>query len=176
MWELEREGDRPGRGAEDSRLRRRHVMLFVSYLHELPLVAWMNATRQRKHHPKYNVAIRSLDVALQGLGDSEMVFTTRDAVLSQLQRFDGEEGRTAGLDRQWTQGLRSQTERAALGVLARDKLSAEDFAQLYAPFESLIPPALLFGIEGQRQSSSRRDGGRAARAFPSSLALRWAVH
>lgn len=148
MRELERDGEEPGRPVEESRRRQRRASLFVTYLQEVPLVAWMSATRQRKHDPKYDAAIRSLEVALQAMGDPQLAFTTRDAVLSQLQRFDGDEGRSAGLDRRWTQGLRSQTERAALAVLVRDKLSAHDFAQLYSPFESLIPSTLLFGIAG----------------------------
>jgi len=150
VGELGRGRQRLPREADDTRRRRQNVSLFLEYLQDVPLAAWMNVTRQRTHDAKYNGAVTALRNAIRELGESEPVFATREAVLAQLQRFDGVEGEAAGLSRRWTRNLRPETEHAALAVLLRDRLSADDFAELYGAFEPLIPAALLFGMARER--------------------------
>jgi hypothetical protein len=70
----------------------------------------------------------------------------REGVLDALQRFESPEGRWLTRSRFATEHLRLATEHAALALLARRRLSEREFENLYAPFESAIPSALLLGL------------------------------
>jgi hypothetical protein len=120
----------------------RPVDLFVAYLYDLPLLDWAQATR----HAPDKSASSALSEALRGT-DPRAIFETRDAVLSALQRFDSPDGRHVTRWREARRNLRPATETAALAVLTRRHLDAAAFAMLYAPFEPMIPAALLFGLE-----------------------------
>lgn len=124
----------------------RALAVFVIYLKELALPAWVEAARARPLVP----GMRDAELALHGLvrrldhpGD---VFAAKDSVLDALQRFESAEGRRLTRSRSATQHLRSATENAALAVLVRELLSDDDFQTLYSPFERDIPAALLFGL------------------------------
>lgn len=123
----------------------RAASLFITYLKELPLAAWVEAARWRALVPRMAEAEKALQLVVQHI-DAREVFPTREAVLDALQRFECDEGRRVTRGRLSTQHLRPATERAALAVLVRHHLSADDFATLYAPFEPAIPSALLFGL------------------------------
>lgn len=125
---------------------RRAVGVFVAYLAELPLASWVEAARRRPLIPKMTDAERSLQFIVRQLDHHRDEFATRDAVLAALQRFECAEGRHLTRTRLATEHLRPATEHAALAVLVRPRLSADEFATLYAPFEPVIPIALLIGL------------------------------
>ena len=125
----------------------RAAALFVTYLEELPLHLWLHASRINHGRATSADADAALRNALRSLMPPEEVFETRNGVLAALRRFDTAEGRWLTRGRRSTRYLRPETERAALAVLARKQLTAQQFTTLYAGFESLIPSTLLFGID-----------------------------
>ncbi|HTE45940.1 MAG TPA: hypothetical protein VK636_11890 [Gemmatimonadaceae bacterium] len=125
---------------------RRAVDLFLGYLMELPLVAWIEAARGRRHVPGMIDAEAALR-AVERLDRGAQIFAVKEAVLLALQRFETGDGPRLTRTRFATEHLRPATEHAALAVLVRQSLTREQFATLYAPFEPVIPVALLFGIE-----------------------------
>ncbi len=125
----------------------KRVALFVTYLDELPLRRWLEATHTHHGDPRLAQAHAALRDALNAHASAEDVFAARNAVLLSLQRFDSAEGRWLMRGRGSTQDLRPRTEGAALAVLAHEHLAADHFAVLYGGFEALIPIALLFGID-----------------------------
>lgn len=135
-----------GRAPHSNSVEARPAALFVAYLDELPLRLWLDAARVNRRTPGLTEADAALRAALRSLVSPAAAFETRNGVLSALERFDTLEGRRLTRGRRATQFLRPETERAALAVLARKCLAAEQFATLYAGFEPLIPAALLFGI------------------------------
>jgi hypothetical protein len=136
-----------GSAAFEGRLPAREpAAVFIAHLEELPLAAWLAATRQRQHVRDRAKTESALDAIIRGLPDQALVLTTRNAVLYALQRFASPEGRYITRVRRASEHLRPATEQAALAVLARDHLSPEQFTALYEPFELLIPAVLLFGL------------------------------
>jgi hypothetical protein len=126
--------------------KREPATVFIAHLEELPLAAWLAATRQRQHVRGRAKTEAALDAIVRGLADQSPVLATRNAVLYALQRFTSEEGRYITRLRRASEHLRPATEQAALAVLARDHLSPEQFMDLYEPFEPLIPAVLIFGL------------------------------
>ncbi len=122
----------------------RAVRVFIAYLKELSLASWIEAARLRRFVRSVD-AETALRVAVRQL-DPRDVFATREAVLDALQRFESPEGRWLTRSRYATEHLRLATEESALAVLARQRLSAGEFENLYAPFESAIPAALFLGL------------------------------
>jgi hypothetical protein len=123
----------------------RALRVFVVYLKELPLETWIEAARRRAVVPNMGSAERALHAAVRKL-DHREVFAAKEDVLDVLQRFECAEGRHLTRSRYATEHLRLATEHAALAVLARQRLSPDEFEILYAPFESAIPSTLLFGL------------------------------
>jgi len=120
------------------------VAIFLQYLTDIPLRAWVEAARRRALTPHMDAAEHALHVvARQSASD---VFAVKQAALDALQRFESVEGRRLTRARYATDHLRLATEHAALAVLLRGQLAPSDFATLYEPFEPVIPNALLFGI------------------------------
>ena len=93
--------------------------------------------------------------AVRSTSSRRIVFETRSAVMIALSRFQSGDGQWLTRRRGSTQNLRPSTERAALAVLARRYLDADQFTRLYAAFESLIPAALLFGLDRLTRSTGR---------------------
>lgn len=124
----------------------RAANLFIVYLKELPLQTWVEAARWRALVPKMADAERTLLAVIRQFDNPRSVFATREAVLDALQRFTSPEGRHLTRASFATDHLQPATEHAALAVLVRRHLSADDFGTLYAPFEPVIPSALLFGL------------------------------
>jgi len=120
------------------------VAIFLQYLTDIPLRAWVEAARRRALTPHMDAAEGTLHVVAR-LSATE-VFAVKQAVLDALQRFESVEGRRLTRARYATDHLRLATEHAALAVLLRNRLEPSDFVTLYAPFEPVIPNALLFGI------------------------------
>lgn len=133
--------------ASHAAVDRGHLDLFISYLQELPLGTWVNATRRHKPDDHEASAEAALTAALHEVRDPDAVFAAREAVLSALERFDTAEGRSLTRGRPSTRNLRPETERAALAVLVRPQLTPDHFRRLYSAFEPLIPATLLFGID-----------------------------
>ena len=122
----------------------RAVAIFLEYLTDLPLRAWVEAARRRAHTEHMAEAEEALyAVARQSATDA---FAVKQATLDTLQRFESVEGRRLTRPRHATEHLRLATEHAALAVLLRGQLEPSYFMTLYAPFEPVIPSALLFGI------------------------------
>lgn len=119
--------------------------LFLNYLEDLPLRAWLDAVGTPQVFRRRDPSAEALAWALAAM-DPNAVFEVRSGVLHALARFETAEGRRLSDGRVATRRLRPLTERAALAVLARDRLKADEFAMLYAPFSIVIPPVLLFGI------------------------------
>jgi hypothetical protein len=124
----------------------RPAYIFLAYLREVPLRDWLVATFHASNPPELAPARAALEIAVRQAPDHRAVFAIQDATLNALQRFDGAEGRRLSRIRHSTDNLRPATEQAALAVLLRKELSAEQFSLLYAPFESLVPSVLLFGL------------------------------
>ena len=122
----------------------RAVAIFLEYLTEIPLRAWVEAARRRALTEHMDEAEQALHVAAQQ--SAAEVFAVKQATLDALQRFESVEGRRLTRPRAATAHLRLATEHAALAVLLRGQLEPMHFATLYAPFEPVIPNALLFGI------------------------------
>jgi hypothetical protein len=120
--------------------------VFLAHVEELPLAAWLAATRRRQHVPDRKEAEAALDLIVRAFPDQTRPLATRRAVLDALQRFESAEGRHLTRLRRASEHLRPATEQAALAVLVRPKLSVEQFEALYDPFEALIPAVLLFGL------------------------------
>jgi hypothetical protein len=132
----------------DKPIERRAVQLFLANLGEVSLREWVVATVSVPHGPDFTAARRALETALRRVRDPNVVFETTNAVFDALHRFESAEGRRITRLRRATENLRPATERAALAVLMRGELSAEQFSLLYEPFEPLIPAVLLFGLPG----------------------------
>jgi len=124
----------------------RATNLFLVYLRELPLDGWVQAVKQRPRVPNMSKAEGALRLVVRQLDHRGDIFATKDAVLDALQRFECADGRRLTRVRSANEHLRPATENAALAILLRQRLSAEDFSTLYAPFETLIPSAILFGL------------------------------
>jgi hypothetical protein len=122
----------------------RAVRVFIAYLKELSLNTWVEAARRRPF-VRTSDADMALQVAVRRL-DPRDVFAAKEGVLDALQRFESPEGRWLTRSRFATEHLRLATEHAALALLARRRLSEREFENLYAPFESAIPSALLLGL------------------------------
>jgi hypothetical protein len=133
--------------AVDGQLPARNpAAVFIAHLEELPLAAWLAATRQRQHIRNRAKTEAALETIVHGLPDQRAVLATRNAVLYALQRFSSAEGRYITRLRRASEHLRPATEQAALAVLTREHLSPEQFSDLYEPFEPIIPSVLLFGL------------------------------
>jgi hypothetical protein len=132
----------------------RTVEIFVSYLSEIPLKAWVEAARRRLLTRRMAEAELALHTLERQSDDSSRLFAVKDAVLNALQRFECAEGRYLTRQRSVTDHLRLATEHAALAILLRNRLQAEDFATLYAPFEPAIPSTLLFGLPIESEERS----------------------
>jgi hypothetical protein len=124
----------------------RALRIFIAYLNELPLETWIEAARRRAVVPSIGTAETALHAAVRQL-DHRDVFAAKEDVLGALQRFECAEGRHLTRSRYATEHLRLATEHAALAVLARQRLSVDEFETVYAPFETAIPATLLFGLE-----------------------------
>jgi hypothetical protein len=135
VWPTER-GTSSGRAAR----------IFVAYLWELSLREWVQAAQRRGVTEGMNIAETALRIALRQLSDQRDAADATAAVFDALQRFNSDEGRRLTRSRYVTRHLRPATENAVLAVVVRPHLSAKDFATLYAPFQSAIPSALLFGL------------------------------
>jgi hypothetical protein len=122
------------------------MSLFIAYLKELPLSSWIEAARWRALVPRMADAERTLQAVIRQTSHQRRVFATKEAVLDALQRFESAEGRRLTRASYATEHLRASTERAALAVLVRRRLADDEFGTLYAPFEPVIPSALLFGL------------------------------
>jgi hypothetical protein len=125
----------------------RAASLFIVYLKELSLDAWVEAARWRALVPRMADAERTLQTVIRQMQAERDVFATKEAVLDALQRFESAEGRRLTRTSYATEHLRAASERAALAVLVRSRLTDDDFGILYAPFERVIPSALLFGLQ-----------------------------
>jgi len=124
----------------------RAASLFIVYLKELPLQSWVEAARWRALVPRMADAERTLQTVIRQIAHQHYVFATKEAVLDALHRFETAEGRRLTRTSYATEHLRAATDRAALAVLVRRRLADDDFGTLYAPFEPVIPSALLFGL------------------------------
>lgn len=133
----------------------RAVRVFIAYLKELSLKTWVEAARRRPF-VRTSDADMALQVAVRQL-DPRDVFAAKEGVLDALQRFESPEGRWLTRSRYATEHLRLATEHAALAVLARHRLSAGEFENLYAPFESAIPAALLVGLPELNTTNGNSD-------------------
>ena len=122
----------------------RAVAIFLEYLTDIPLRAWVEAARRRALTEHMNEAEVALHVVARQ--SATEAFAVKQATLDVLQRFESVEGRRLTRPRYATDHLRLATEHAALAVLLRGRLEPRDFVTLYAPFEPVIPNALLFGI------------------------------
>jgi hypothetical protein len=122
----------------------RAVAIFLEYLTDIPLRAWVEAARRRALTQRMHKAEEALHVVARQ--SATEAFAVKQAALDALQRFESVEGRRLTRARYATDHLRLATEHAALAVLLRDQLEPSDFVTLYAPFEPVIPSALLFGI------------------------------
>ena len=133
--------------AMTSREQSRPAQLFIHYLNELPLASWIDAARRRPFVPGIAPAEAALTTIVRAFPDREVVFGVKQSVLEALQRFECPEGRRLTRSRFVVDHLRRTTENAVLAVLLKQFLSPDQFAALYVPFESVIPLALLIGLE-----------------------------
>jgi hypothetical protein len=120
--------------------------LFLAYLRELPLGAWVRATKATDVGSEFTNAHSALHAALRECHERGAVFGIRDAVFDALHRFEAPEGRRLTRVRHVADNLLPGTERAALAVLMRPQLTQAEFEVLYAGFAEVIPSVLLFGL------------------------------
>ena len=114
----------------------------VDQLLLLPLVTWRDTAMACPSHLAASTE-QALADAVRASGMALDVWNTRDDVETAICRFDCAEGHELLRARGQREQVHLVTERAALAVLVREALPAQEFSACYGAFHRCIPPATL---------------------------------